>query len=93
MKGKGVHVKIPGIGKTKGTVDATIRGRNPNGNTGDMKREGETPGAGTLHSGVLNQRPNSSNIRNMGPEGMSSEIGNQEMPVVMKGDRKTGKIA
>lgn len=82
---------MSGTGKTKSTVDATIKGRNPGGNSGST-RQGETPGAGSIHSGVLNQRPNTSNPRNQGPDGSPSEIGNQTLPIITTGNRKTGRI-
>lgn len=81
-----------GQGMTKATVDATRKGMNPSGNTGDGRRQGEVPGSGTLSSAVLNQRPNTSDPRNQGPSGTPSVIGSAEFPIVTMADRKTGRI-
>lgn len=71
------------------TVDATTPGKDAGSNGSS---QGETSGAGSTYSAVLNERENLSNTRNRGPERAPSRIGGQSMPVVSMGQRNTGKI-
>ena len=70
-------------------VDATIKGKMPNGNTSST-HIGETPGVGQINSAVLVERPFTSNPRNQGPNGEKSM--NTELPIVTTGARKTGRL-
>jgi hypothetical protein len=83
-----------GVGNTVVTYrDVTLKGRMPSGNmSGGSRSQGETPGAGSIFSAVLAERPNLSNRRNLGPSREPSIIGGRAMPVVDMGDRKTGRI-
>lgn len=82
-----------GTGKTRAVVDATVKGKMPDGNMGPNRGQGETPGVGQINSVVLNQRTFTSNPRNQGPDGEKSIIGAQDLPIVTTAARKTGRIA
>lgn len=72
--------------------EATRKGRFPSDNTGPNRSQGEVPGAGSIYAAMLNERPNISNPRNMGPSRAPSRIGGAPMPVVGMDVRKTGKL-
>ena len=58
-----------GVGNTESSYrEATRKGKYPTDNTGPNRSQGETPGAGSIFSAMLNERPNLSNPRNRGPE-------------------------
>lgn len=82
-----------GVGNSESTyVDATIPGKFPDDNMGDGKSQGETSGAGSIYAAALNERPNVSNTRNLGPDRAPSRSGSTAIPVVNQGSRKTGKL-
>lgn len=53
---------------------------------------GATEGVGSTYSAVLNEWPNKSNTRNMGPERAPSPSVSSPLPVVMEDSRVTGKV-
>lgn len=82
-----------GVGNTTTTFrEATKKGKFPSDNTGPGRSQGETPGAGSIHAAMLNERPNMSNPRNRGPERAPSRVGATPMPVVDEGSRSTGRL-
>lgn len=82
-----------GVGNTDVPYrEATIKGKFPNDNTGGERSQGETPGTGSLYAAVLNERPNVSNPRNMGPSRAPSRMGSTPIPVVGQDVRVTGRV-
>lgn len=75
------------------SVEVTRSGKFPSDNTSGERSQGEVPGAGSIYSAQLNERPNISNPRNQGPTRSHSRIGTSTIPVAMQGSRKTGKIS
>ena len=82
-----------GVGNnTEAYREATLKGRFPADNTGPNRSQGEVPGAGSIFSALLNERPNLSNPRNRGPERAPSRVGAKPIPIVAMGSRATGRI-
>jgi hypothetical protein len=54
--------------------------------------EGETDGVGSVFSAQLNERPNRSNNRNMGPDRAPSPHGSARIPIVTQASRNTGRV-
>jgi len=81
-----------GVGNSSShSLSATIKGKYPTP-PGGHTSQGETPGAGSIYSAQLNERPNISNTRNRGPERSPSIAGAKSMPIVTASQRNTGKI-
>jgi len=72
--------------------EATRKGKYPSDNTGPSRSQGEVPGAGSVYSAVLNERPNLSNPRNRGPERAPSRSAATPIPIQTMGSRATGRI-
>ncbi len=72
--------------------EVTRKGKYPSDNTGPNRSQGETPGAGTIYSAMLNERPNVSNPRNRGPERPPSRSATTPIPIQTMGSRATGRI-
>ena len=72
--------------------EATRKGKFPMDNTGPDRSQGETSGAGSLYSAMLNERPNISNPRNRGPERAPSRSASTAIPLVTMNVRGTGRI-
>lgn len=82
-----------GVGNTDSAYrEATRKGKYPSDNTGPSRSQGETPGAGSIFSAMLNERPNMSNPRNRGPERAPSRSGATPIPIQSMGSRATGRI-
>jgi len=89
----GGRYQSAGVGNTEATyVDATIPGKFPDDNTGEGRSQGEVSGAGSIYAASLNERPNVSNTRNLGPDRAPSRSGSTAIPVAGVGSRKTGKL-
>jgi len=81
-----------GVGNSSShSQNATLKGKYPT-SPGGNSSQGETPGAGSIFSAQLNERPNVSNTRNRGPERAPSIAGAKSMPIITQGRRNTGKI-
>ena len=74
--------------------EATRKGKFPVDNTGPQRSQGESPGAGTIYSVMLNERPNMSNPRNNGHEFSRpcSRSAATPVPVVLMDTRCTGRV-
>jgi len=82
-----------GVGNNTASFrEATRSGRFPSDNTGAGRSQGETPGAGSIYSAQLNERPNISNPRNRGPSRSPSRVGAKALPNVGMGSRATGRL-
>lgn len=82
-----------GVGNTDVPYrEATIKGKFPGDNTEGERSQGEVPGAGSLYAAVLNERPNVSNPRNMGPSREPSRSASTPIPVVGMGSRKVNRL-
>lgn len=57
------------------------------------RSQGEGIPAGTVFSAYLNERPNLSNGRNLGPSGDPSPVLGAGLPVVTMNMRSTGRLA
>lgn len=68
--------------------EATRKGKFPGDNTGGDRSQGEVPGAGSIYAAMLNERPNTSNPRNMGPSRAPSRSASTPIPVVGTESRK-----
>jgi hypothetical protein len=91
--GGGGDYQSYGVGNTDATYrEATRKGKYPSDNTGPSRSQGETPGAGTIYSAMLNERPNLSNPRNRGPERPCSRSAATPIPIQSMGSRATGRI-
>ena len=73
--------------------EATRKGKYPTDNTGPNRSQGEVPGAGSIYSAELNERPNLSNPRNRGPERPPSRLGAKAIPIVSMASRATGRLS
>jgi len=82
-----------GVGNTDEAYrEATRKGMYPSDNTGPNRSQGESAGAGSIYSAMLNERPNLSNPRNRGPERAPSRSGAKAIPVVTVESRATGRL-
>jgi hypothetical protein len=82
-----------GVGNNESSFrEATRKGKYPVDNTGPTRSQGETPGAGSIYSAMLNERPNISNPRNRGPERAPSRSGATAIPTVEMSSRATGRL-
>lgn len=72
--------------------EVTRKGKYPSDNTGPSRSQGEVPGAGSVYTAILNERPNVSNPRNRGPERAPSRSGSTPIPVQTMASRATGRI-
>ena len=82
-----------GVGNTTAPFrEVTRPGMFPNDNTGPNRSQGECPGAGSLYSAFLTERPNLAMTRNMGPSRAPSRSGGTPIPIVDQGVRKTGRL-
>lgn len=82
-----------GVGNTDVPFrEATRKGKYPDDNTGPNRSQGEVPGAGSIYASVLNERPNLSNPRNMGPTREPSRSATTAIPVTSMSSRKTGRL-
>lgn len=82
-----------GVGNTEMPYrEATRKGKFPGDNSGPSRSQGEVPGTGSIYAAMLNERPNISNPRNMGPTRAPSRSGGTEMSIVGMETRKTGKL-
>lgn len=82
-----------GVGNTTTTFrEATRKGKYPSDNTGPNRTQGEVPGAGSIFSAMLNERPNISNPRNRGPERAPSRSAATPLGIVDSDSRATGRI-
>ena len=83
-----------GVGNTNESFrEATRKGKYPVDNTGPNRTQGETPGAGSIFSVMLNERPNISNPRNRGPERPPSRSGATPIPATTIASRATGRLS
>jgi hypothetical protein len=83
-----------GVGNTDSSFhEATRKGKYPSDNTGPNRSQGETPGAGSIFAAALNERPNTSNPRNRGPERPPSRSGATPIPIVEMASRATGRLS
>lgn len=83
-----------GVGNNESSFrEATRKGKYPVDNTGPNRSQGETPGAGSIYSAMLNERPNLSNPRNRGPERAPSRSAATAIPVVEMASRATGRLS
>lgn len=84
-------MKDPGLGSAaKNSVAATRSGKF---SASGGSSQGETAGIGSQYSAQLNERPNLSNMRNLGPEREGSIVGKSTIPVATMVQRNTGKVA
>jgi hypothetical protein len=91
--GSGGAYQDMGVGNNEQSYrEATRKGQFPGDGSGPDRSQGETPGAGSMYTVMLNERPNLSNPRNRGPERAPSLAGRTGMPIVEQGSRKTGRI-
>lgn len=82
-----------GVGNTVAPFrEVTRPGMFPHDNTGPDRSQGEVPGAGSMYSATLVERPNLSNTRNMGPSRAPSRSGGTPLEVVTTEMRRTGRI-
>lgn len=82
-----------GVGNSTSSYrEATRKGMWPGDNAGGGS-QGETSGAGSVYSALLNERPNISNPRNRGPERAPSRSGATPLPVVGQSSRSTGRVS
>lgn len=72
--------------------EVTRSGMFPGDNTGGGRSQGEVPGAGSMFAAVLSERPNISNLRNLGPTRAPSRSASTPITVVEQGSRNTGRI-
>lgn len=74
--------------------EATRKGKFPNDNTGPNRSQGETPGAGSLYSAMLVERPNVTKdaIRNSGPTRAPSRTAATPIQMQTMAGRKTGRL-
>lgn len=83
-----------GVGNTDASFrEATRKGKYPVDNTGPDRSQGETPGAGSIYTAMLNERPNLSNLRNLGPERAPSRVGGTALPIATMDTRATGRLS
>lgn len=80
-----------GVGNSTSSFREVTRKGQPGVKHSGMRSQGETEGVGTMHSAVLNERPNLSNPRNRGPQRAHSSSA-PPLKVVMQTVRKTGRI-
>lgn len=73
-------------------IEATIGGKGITSPIGSDRSQGEVPGAGSIYAAVLNERPNLSNPRNMGPTRAPSPSAMNPIPSVTTASRSTGRI-
>lgn len=82
-----------GVGNNNTTfAQATVGGKPGVGFVGPDRSQGETPGVGSVYAAALNERPNLSNPRNMGPTRSPSASAMAQIPVVGSNIRSTGRI-
>ena len=72
--------------------EVTRPGEFPNDNMGPGRSQGETPGAGSLYSATITERPNMSNPRNMGPSRAPSRSGGTPLSIVTTEMRKVNRL-
>ena len=91
--GGGGRYQGRGVGNSEAPYNnATRVGRFPGDNMGPGRSQGETPGAGSIYAAALNERPNVSNLRNLGPERGPSRSGSTAIPVATVARRNTGRL-
>jgi hypothetical protein len=96
LEGSPAHGEYQGYGvgnSEESFREATKKGKYPVDNTGPNRSQGETPGAGSIYSAMLNERPNISNPRNRGPERPPSRSAATPIPVVNMASRATGRLS
>lgn len=82
-----------GVGNSEAPYrEVTSPGMFPNDNMGPGRSQGETPGAGSLYSATIVERPNLSNNRNQGPSRAPSRSGGSPMPIVGMNQRKVNRL-
>ena len=90
----GGNYQDAGVGNSTAAFrEATRKGKYPSDNSGPGRSQGETPGAGSIFSAMLNERPNMSNPRNRGPERAPSRTGATAIPIVAMASRATGQLS
>ena len=72
--------------------EVTREGAFPSDNMGPGRSQGEVPGAGSMYAAVLSERPNISNLRNLGPSRAPSRTASVPIPVIEQANRNTGRF-